>query len=214
MSRSVDLLLPVVLYEQTGQPLPQVYLFNQGDVAYFSRHHLPYALFFLLTFTLLPMSLLFCSCFQVCLNRMGLSCLALWIPSKDTIYKNGTNSTRDFWCFSGILSLRVVVYVSLMFAYQADSYALTSIIVLCSQPSHTCQPENHSLQDTPLFFCVTSLKIAGQVSTDRIAHAQIMSDQLRAHNVALSLGTITFLGDDQRNNAACFKGSSLPESSR
>ena len=69
------------------------------------------------------------------------------------------------------------------------------------------------LQDTPLFFCVTSLKIAGQVST----HAQIMSDQLRAHNVALSLlmtGTITILGVDQRNNAACFKGSSLPESSR
>ena len=55
-SVSMDLLMPVLVYDQNGYTLPQLYVFNQGDVAFFGSHHLPYtflALFFLLTFTLL-----------------------------------------------------------------------------------------------------------------------------------------------------------------
>ena len=121
LSVSVDLLMPVLLYNQMGHTLPQLYLFNQGNVAFLGSHHLPYAclaLFFLLTFTLLPMLLLFlypCSCFQVCLNRTGCSCQSLHI-FMDTFqghYKNGTNGTRDLRFFSGLnLLLRVVVYGS------------------------------------------------------------------------------------------------------
>ena len=59
LSVSVDLLLPVV---QNGQALPQIYVYNQGDVTFLGRHHLPYAclaIFFFITFTLMPMLLLF-----------------------------------------------------------------------------------------------------------------------------------------------------------
>ena len=138
LSVSVDLLMPVLLYTEKQHTLPQLYLFNQGDVAFLGSHHLPYAclaLFFLLTFTLLPMLLLFlypCSCFQVCLNRTGCSCQSLHI-FMDTFqghYKNGTNGTHDLRFFSGLnLLLRVVVYASTVLNYQIESYAYINVII-------------------------------------------------------------------------------------
>ena len=170
LSVSVDLLLPVALYRQNGQQLPQLYLFNQGDVAYFSSQHLPYAclaLFFLLTFTLLPMALLFlypCSCFQVCLNRTGLSCqsLHIFMDSFQGHLKNGTKGTRDFRSFSAIhLLFRVVVYISLMFAYQVGSYASTSIIVLCfTAITALAQPYKRQTHNFIEVFCLVMLTFA------------------------------------------------------
>ena len=138
LSVSVDLLMPVVLYDQSQSRLSQLYLFNQADVAYFSSQHLPYAclaLFFLLTFTLLPMLLLFlypCSCFQVCLNRTGCSCQTLHI-FMDTFqghFKDGTSGTRDLRFFSGLyLLLRVFVYGSTLLNYEITSYAYTAAII-------------------------------------------------------------------------------------
>ena len=137
LSVSIDLLMPVLLYNQMGHTLPQLYLLNQGDVTFLGSQHLPFAclaLFFLLTFTLLPMLLLFlypCSCFQVCLNRTGCSCQSLHI-FMDTFqghYKNG-NGTRDLRFFSGLnLLLRVVVYASTVLNYQIESYAYTTVII-------------------------------------------------------------------------------------
>ena len=170
LSVSVDLLMPLVVYHQNGTPLTQLYLFNQGDVAYFSSQHLPYAclaLFFLLTFTLLPMALLFlypCSCFQVCLNRTGLSCqsLHIFMDSFQGHLKNGTNGTRDFRSFSAIhLLFRVVVYISLMFAYQVGSYASTSIIVLCfTAITALAQPYKRQTHNFIEVFCLVMLTFA------------------------------------------------------
>ena len=138
LSVSVDLLVPVLLYDQHGHTLPQLYLFNQGDLPFLGSQHLPYAclaLFFLLTFTLLPMLLLFlypCSCFQACLNRTGCSCQPLhtFMDTFQGHYKNGTNATRDLRLFSGLyLLLRVVVYASTVVTYQIASYAYTTVII-------------------------------------------------------------------------------------
>ena len=138
LSVSVDLLLPVPLYYKSGHTLSQLYLFNQGDVPFLGNQHLPYAclaLFFLLTFTLLPMLLLFlypCSCFQVCLNRTGCSCqlLRTFMDIFQGHYKDGTNGTRDLRFFSGLyLLLRVVVYASTVVAYQIGSFVYTIVII-------------------------------------------------------------------------------------
>ena len=138
LSVSVDLLLPVPLYGQNDQQQHQFYLFNQGNVAYFSSQHLPYAclaIFFLFTFTLLPMSLLFlypCSWFQVCLNRTGCSCqsLHIFMDSFQGHFKNGTNDTRDFRYFSALyLLLRGLVYASTVLAYLIYSYTYTSVLL-------------------------------------------------------------------------------------
>ena len=138
LSVSVDLLVPVLLYDQRGHTLPQLYLFNQGDLPFLGSQHLPYAclaLSFLLAFTLLPMLLLFlypCSCFQACLNRTGCSCQLLhtFMDTFQGHYKNGTNDTRDFRFFSGLyLLLRVVVYASTVVTYQIASSAYTTVII-------------------------------------------------------------------------------------
>ena len=130
--------MPVPLYYKSGHTLSQLYLFNQGDVPFLGSQHLPYAclaLFFLLTFTLLPMLLLFlypCSCFQVCLNRTGCSCQPLhtFMDAFQGHYKNGTNGTRDLRFFSGLyLLLRVVVYASTVVAYQIGSFVYTTVII-------------------------------------------------------------------------------------
>ena len=138
LSVSVDLLVPVLLYDEQERIISQPYLFIQGDLPFLGSQHLPYAclaLFFLLTFTLLPMLLLFlypCSCFQACLNRTGCSCLPLYtfIDTFQGHYKNGTNDTRDLRFFSGLnLLLRVVVYASTVVNYQIDSFAYSTITI-------------------------------------------------------------------------------------
>lgn len=138
LSVSVDLLMPVVLYDNKQDTLDQVYLFNQGNMKYLGVEHLPYvclALFFLFTFIFLPMLLLFlypCSCFQACLNRTGCRyrLLHTFMDTFQGHYKDGTNGTRDLRFFSGLyLLLRVVVYASTMVAYQIGNYAYTSVII-------------------------------------------------------------------------------------
>ena len=128
--------MPVSLYNQQGHTLSQLYLFNQGDVAFLGSQHLPYAclaISFLLTFTMLPMVLLFlypCSCFQVCLNRTGCSWQSLhtFMDTFQGHYKNGTNGTRDFRFFSGLyLLLRIAVYALTMLNYQIGSFTYTSV---------------------------------------------------------------------------------------
>ena len=138
LSVSMDLLMPVPLYDPQGHIQPQLYLFNQGDVAFLGSQHLSYAclaLFFLFTFTLLPMLLLFlypCSCFQICLNRTRCSCQLLhtFMDTFQGHYKNGTSGTRDLRFFSGLyLLLRVVVYASTVLSYQFGSYMYTTVII-------------------------------------------------------------------------------------
>ena len=138
LSVSVDLLMPVMLYDQNQTRLPRLYLFNQADMPYFGHHHLPYAclaLFFLFTFTLLPMLLLFLyplSCFQTCLNRTGCGCqtLHIFMDAFQGHFKDGTRDTRNLRFFSGLyLLLRVLVYASTMLTYQVASYAYTTVLI-------------------------------------------------------------------------------------
>ena len=144
LSVSVDLLMPVLVYDQNGHRQPQLYLFNQGDVAFFGSHHLLYAslaLFFLLIFTLLPMLLLFLyprSCFQVCLNRTGFrcQCLHIFMDTFQGHYKDGTNGTCDLRFFSGLyLLLRIAVCASTMLTYQISSYAYTTSLLVVAAVS-------------------------------------------------------------------------------
>ena len=139
---SMDLFIPVVLYNENGQPLSQLYLFNQGDMAYFSSQHLRALClsgFILSHYLQSPTSvaavhLSLFTCFQVCLNHTGFSCQSLHhrhglLPGTLQI---GTNGIHDFQYFLALsLLFTIVVYVSLMFAYQVGSYASTTIIVVC-----------------------------------------------------------------------------------
>ena len=198
LSVSVDLLMPVLVYDQNGHRLPQLYLFNQGDVAFFGSHHLPYAclaVFFLLTFTLLPMLLLFlypCSCFQVCLNRTGCRCQSLHI-FMDTFqghYKDGTNGTRDLRFFSGLyLLLRVVVYASTMLTYQIASYAYTTnVIAVAAVSVALAQPyKNYYYNFIDAFLLILLTMLYVTVLPITFYHSRKTYDGLKPINGALFL---------------------------
>ena len=138
LSVSVDLLLPVLLYNKHGHTIGQAYVYNQGDIPYLGSEHLPFAILaltFLLTFTLLPMLLLFlypCSCFQRCLNRTGRKWQPLhtFMDAFQGHYRNGTDGTPDLRYFAGIyLLLRIFVYASTVVTYLTASYAYTTAII-------------------------------------------------------------------------------------
>ena len=173
-------------------PLSQLYLFNQGDVAYFSSQHLPYAClatFFLIIFNVLLVLLLFIypySCFQVCLNHTGLRCqsLHIFMDPFQGHYKNGTNGTYDFRYFSALYLLsRILVYASLMFAYQVGSYASTTVIVVCfTAIIALAQPyikQSHNFIDT------LSLVMLTGSYTHFLASKRIGDSPLKAKSVIL-----------------------------
>ena len=203
LSVSVDLLLPVALYRQNGQQLPQLYLFNQGDVAYFSSQHLPYAclaLFFLLTFTLLPMALLFLypfSCFQVCLNRTGLSCqfLHIFMDTFQGHFKNGTNGTRDFRYFSAFyLLLRGLVYASIVLAYQINSYAYTTVVLtvftVLVALARPYKADSYTVNDT--FWLIITALVYMILITNTFNHSRVTESGLRPLTFSLVLAIVVF----------------------
>ena len=204
LSVSVDLLMPVVLYDQNGHTLPQLYLFNQGDVAFLGSQHLPYAclaLFFLFTFTLMPMLLLFlypCSCFQVCLNRTGCSCQPLhtFMDTFQGHYKNGTNGTRDLRFFSGLyLLLRIVAYISFMFAYQVNSYAYTTVILLLITVSTALvQPYKNYLHNiTETYFLATLTVASVTLLPLGIDNVLFREQALTLVNIIVCLPVLTYI---------------------
>ena len=203
LSVSVDLLLPVALYRQNGQQLPQLYLFNQGDVAYFSSQHLPYAclaLFFLLTFTLLPMALLFLypfSCFQVCLNRTGLSCqfLHIFMDTFQGHFKNGTNGTRDFRYFSAFyLLLRGLVYASIVLAYQINSYAYTTVVLtvftVLVALARPYKADSYTVNDT--FWLIITALVYMILIPNTFNHSRVTESGLRPLTFSLVLAIVVF----------------------
>ena len=106
-SVSVDLLAPTPLYYVDGKKSEELYLYLAGDVEYFGKEHFFYgslAVFFLVTFLLLPVLLLFLypSCFfQRLLNKIKCNSLALktFMDVYQGSYKNGTDNTRDYRFF-------------------------------------------------------------------------------------------------------------------
>ena len=109
-SVSIDLLTPTTLYFVNGTISDTYYLYLAGDVDYFGKRHLPYAVLALLLltfFTLFPVLLLFlypCRFFQQFLNsiRCNFVTLRTFMDVFQGNYKDGTNNTRDLRFFSGM----------------------------------------------------------------------------------------------------------------
>ena len=110
-SVTVDLLAPTPLYFANGTVSKNMYLYLAGDVEYFGSEHALYgimALFFFITFTLVPGLLLFLypyRFFQQFLNkiRCNFITLKIFMDVFQGNYKDGTNNTRDYRFFSGVL---------------------------------------------------------------------------------------------------------------
>lgn len=75
---SFDLLFPVYLRNIHGEKVNKTYLYNDAEIEYFGKEHLPFgilAIFMLIVFNIVPLTLLLlypCQCFQRGLNRCGI----------------------------------------------------------------------------------------------------------------------------------------------
>ncbi len=120
MSVSFNLLIYTSIVNPRGEFRGR-YLYYDPSYEFFGEDHLPYgilALVMLICFNVLPLLLLSfypMKCFQTCLNRLKLSCLALhtFADSFAGCYKDGTEpGTRDCRYFAGLyLLIRIFCYI-------------------------------------------------------------------------------------------------------
>ena len=142
---SMYILIPTRVYQYhktsdgSGVLTTKLCLYSDPTLLYFSSKHLPYALlalFFLSIFFILPMVLLFIyplSCFQKFLNKISLNFLILhtFLDVFQGYYKNGTNGTKDYRCFSGFLFFFPFVgYITFFVTKCSFLYLLLSFFTL------------------------------------------------------------------------------------
>ena len=131
-SVSVDLLAPTPLYYVDGKKSEKLYLYLAGDVEMFGKEHCFYgiiAVFFIVTFLLLPALLLFLypsRFFQRLLNRIKCNSLALktFMDVYQGSYKNGTDNTRDYRFFSGIFFCARFLFVASFYLINSSFFTL------------------------------------------------------------------------------------------
>ena len=143
ITASFSLLVPTYIYsfhnETASHPIKKYYLLNAPTVEYFGEEHLPFALLaltLLLLLVVLPMLLLFLyplRCFQRLLNRLHLNShvLRTFMDVFQGTFKDGTNGTRDYRSFSGLLLLLELI-ILVVFSQTTSSfyYPVASIIIL------------------------------------------------------------------------------------
>ena len=123
---SYSLLGGTELYNNRGERVGPVLLYNNASIEYFSRQHLPFALLaisVLLVFVVFPLLLLLLypmRSFQRCLGyctRIRWQFLHTFADAFQGGYKNGTNGTRDYRYFAGLyLLFRIVLLVAFIFS--------------------------------------------------------------------------------------------------
>ena len=151
LSVSFDLLIPVYLYNVNGETISDMYLYYDGTIEYFGKHHLPYAILaivVLILVNLLPVVLLLlypCQCFQKLMNFCGLRCQALhtFIDVFQGCYKNRTDGTYDRRWFSAVYLLVRLAFLAVWamtqsymmgYFFNAMLLTLTATLVGVVQP--------------------------------------------------------------------------------
>ena len=143
LTASFNVLVPTYVYffhnETATHPTMKHYLLNAPTVEYFGSEHLLIALLALTVLALLvvlPMLLLFLyplRCFQRLLNRLHLNShvLRTFMDVFQGTFKDGTNGTRDYRSFSGLLLLSGLVLCGI-FSWTLSSfyYPVATIFIL------------------------------------------------------------------------------------
>lgn len=166
---SFDLLFPVSLKTVDGKTVNQTYLYNDGEVLYFGKEHAPFgilAVVMLTVFNIAPLLLLLiypCRCFQVCLNRCGIT-TPLLFTFMDAFQGCYRHHPRDCRYFAGIYLLfrvlplltfaltRDYIYIPIM-AYLF--IALTGALIVCEPYKR----DIHNKTDKTIFLLFSSFCI-------------------------------------------------------
>lgn len=136
-----DMLMYTSVYtmNETNFTERKMVLHFDGTVDYFSKEHLPYAVFcfsVLLVFILLPLLLLTLypmRCFQKCFNRLLVQrrSLDIFINCFQGYYKDGTEGTRDCRYFSiSFFLVQIVVFVFFALSKSVYCYSFGAVILI------------------------------------------------------------------------------------
>ena len=137
MSASFNLLIYTSVINSRGD-FRGKYLYYDPSYEFFGKDHIPYGIlasFMLICFNIFPLLLLFfypMKCFQACLNRLKLSCLALhtFVDSFTGCYKDGTEpGTQDCRYFAALyLLIRMFCYIIYEVAHTDVFYGIFGIV--------------------------------------------------------------------------------------
>ena len=161
LSVSFNLLVPLYVYDASGEPFSKKYLYFDGSVEYFGKEHLPYAIFAIITiviFIILPCILLClypCRCFQRCLNCCKLRCLVLttFMDAFQGCYKNGINGTCDHRYFTAIYIIMRFAVVAILGTTLSESGfpIITALLIIFAIMIAVLQPyksPSHNVRNT------------------------------------------------------------------
>ena len=118
---SYDLLTPVTLLTTEGTSIENNYLYSAGDVVYFGKEHLPYAILgivMLTFFNILPIILLLlypCRCFQKCLScsHLNTPALHIFVDTFQGCYRHKPRDCRYFApLFLFVRFLQLLIFAS------------------------------------------------------------------------------------------------------
>ena len=143
LSISFDLLMYTVPYNIQGEPSQNYYLYYDGGIEYFGKHHLPLgilAIFVILVFNVAPIVLLLVyplGWFQRTLSRLG-PCRGMhtFVDAFQGHYKNGAEDgrgrkTRDCRYFSvAYLLLRIVLHGIFVFTRDKSFYLVGCAFII------------------------------------------------------------------------------------
>lgn len=134
LNTSFELLLHVKLFDKDNH-FKETVVFYSGDLKYFGKQHLPYAILALmmaLIFNVFPLVLLTvypCQCFHKCLNfiKQGAGVHNIL----DDFYRSYKHTPRDCRCFAALfLYIRIINLTLLEIALSPVYFSVTSILYL------------------------------------------------------------------------------------
>ena len=209
---SMNFLVPLRMftYQQgsDGQLTTAYYLFNSPSVEYFGKNHLPFAVLAItlsFIFFILPMVLLFVypfAWFQQILNKFELNSLTLrtFVEVFQGHFKDGTNNTRDYRCFSGgILLIPLILNLTFILTQSSMCFPVASIWIFIYLTLHLVfWPYKRSLHNYITISMLVALLtfhlgyvINSEVVAIKFKHIIAMEDAL-VFNVVLMVSFILF----------------------
>ena len=204
-SVTLDLLSPTAIYHTDGIVTDKLYLLLAGEVEYFGKDHLPYALlalFFFTLFFLLPVLLLFlypCQCFQRLLNKTNCNFIALriFIDTFQGNYKDGTNNTRDYRFFAGIFFLTrfilvaAFVFISSMLAFVAIGI-ITTLLAFSVAILHPQKTKVHYIIDC-LMLMILSMSIFSIIATNYNLRSFVSFGAVQTFSILVLISPIIYI---------------------
>ena len=204
-SVTLDLLSPTAIYHTDGIVTDKLYLLLAGEVEYFGKDHLPYALlalFFFTVFFLLPVLLLFlypCQCFQRLLNKTNCNFIALriFIDTFQGNYKDGTNNTRDYRFFAGVFFLTrfilvaAFVFISSLFFFVVFGFIVT-LLALSVAILHPQKAKVHYILDC-VMLTILAMSILSIIASDYNQSSFVLFEAVQAVDILLCLLPIIYI---------------------